>query len=525
MTSTVSGTLAAGASKTFGLLPAETVTLTLSPNVRVVITETPAAVSGSGVGGASSTRVHRPELPGTFTYGPYAMGGSVVVEVQSNSGSSVGWTITSTYYGRNSSGDVTSLVDGDGNALPLGTWGTPAIAVMGDSIAQQNSSIITSTYTTNARGPVMWMLSYLGHPWDFQPSDNFAVAGTTLDVILANQLAPLLAAHAVRRYARVFISAGTNDTNSARAIADIKADFSTLFARLRAVGIMPVTVGIRPRGIDVAMTTAKKQNQALNEWLYLQSLSGLIEYIPVGEVYADTSTAFGNAVAALMYDGGTSALHPSARGAALEGRAMATYYQARGIGAALPFASQQSDAFDRTDNPGGVAFASANPLLIGGTTTPTGMTTSGGTWSNVGRTLANGQTRADRSCALAASTTHYLYDDWTKTGAWAATDLQPGDIIEGRALVVLTSAVNVNSVCMRLAENDGAGALTHYALYAAESANLQGDHVLYLRTPRVPVRNYSGSGNVSIFARADIVTDSGGSGTAIVRQMEVRKVA
>lgn len=119
MTSTVSGTLAAGASKTFGLLPAETVTLTLSPNVRVVITETPAAVSGSGVGGASSTRVHRPELAGTFTYGPYPMGGSVVVEVQSNSGSSVRWLWTSTYYGRNSSGDVTGLVDADGNTYAI----------------------------------------------------------------------------------------------------------------------------------------------------------------------------------------------------------------------------------------------------------------------------------------------------------------------------------------------------------------------------------------------------------------------
>jgi len=401
----------------------------------------------------------------------------------------------------------------------------PTIAIMGDSIAQQNTLVASGTYYTQARGPVMWMLSYLGHPWEFQPSDSVAVAGTTLDVILANQLPALLALHTTRRYQRVFISAGTNDTNSARSIADIQADFLALFRALRGAGIIPVHTGIRPRGIDAAITTAKQANMRLNEWLYQLSLSGLIEYIPVSEVYADTSTAFGNAVAALMYDGGTSALHPNARGAALEGKVMADYYSARGVRPALALATQQGDVFDRTNNPGGVAFASANPLLIGGTTTPTGMTTSGGTWSNVGRTLPNGQTRADRSCALAASTTHYLYDDWTKTGAWAATDLQPGDIIEGRALVVLSGAVNVNAVQMRLAENNGAGALTHYALANSESANLQGDHVLYLRTPRVPVRDYAGSGNVSIFARADIVTDAGASGTAIVRAMAVRKVA
>ncbi len=400
----------------------------------------------------------------------------------------------------------------------------PTIAIMGDSIAAQNTSVLSGTYYTQARGPVMWMLSYLGHPWDFQPSDNVAVAGTTLDVIIANQLPALLALHATRRYQRVFISAGTNDTNSARTIDAIQADFLTLFRTLRAAGIIPVHTGIRPRGIDGAITTAKQANMRLNEWLFLQSLAGLIEFVPVSEVYADTSTAFGNAVAALMYDGGTSALHPNARGAALEGRVMADYYSARGVRPGLVLATQQGDVFDRTNNPAGVAFASANPLLIGGTTTPTGMTTSGGTWSNVGRTLPNGQTRADRSCALAASVTHYLYDDWTKTGAWAATDLQPGDIIEGRALVVLSGVVNVNAVQMRLSENNGAGGLTHYALASSESASLQGDHVLYLRTPRVPVRNYAGSGNVSVFARADIVTDSGASGTAIVRAMEVRKV-
>ena len=114
MTSTTSGTLTAGQSRTFDLAPASTVTVTLLPNVRVVITESPSAVSGSGVGGASSSRVHRPELPGTFTYGPYAMGGSVVVEVQSNSGSSVAWTETNALLTED--GDIVSP---DGSLLTL----------------------------------------------------------------------------------------------------------------------------------------------------------------------------------------------------------------------------------------------------------------------------------------------------------------------------------------------------------------------------------------------------------------------
>ena len=118
MTATATGTLAAGSSQTFGLAPAETLTLTTLPNVRVVITETVSAVSGSGLGGNAS-RVHRPELAGTFTYGPYAMGGSVVVEVQSTSGSSVTWLMTSGTFARDSSGNVTGLVGPDGATVTL----------------------------------------------------------------------------------------------------------------------------------------------------------------------------------------------------------------------------------------------------------------------------------------------------------------------------------------------------------------------------------------------------------------------
>ena len=110
-TTTTTGTLAAGSSKTFTLAPGAAVSLTLSPNPRVTITETPESVSGSGVGGNTS-RVHEPQLPGTFAYGPYAMGGVVVVAVASNSGSSVAWTRKDTVV--TTSSDGTSLVSGAG---------------------------------------------------------------------------------------------------------------------------------------------------------------------------------------------------------------------------------------------------------------------------------------------------------------------------------------------------------------------------------------------------------------------------
>lgn len=400
-------------------------------------------------------------------------------------------------------------------------WQIPAIAIMGDSINHQSTNA-TGGVNTVDRGIVPWMLAYLGQPWSFEPSDNFAVAGTTLDVMIAGQLPALIAAASTRKYKRVFLSAGTNDTNAGRSIPDIKADYITVFKAIWSIGAIPVMWGILPRGADGAITNAKRQNQQINEWLWLMAQAGALEYIDIGETIADNSTAFGNIVAGFAYDG---LLHPNTKGANLLGRALADYYVQRGVKPGLKFATQQGDQFDRTYNPAGVAFNAANPLLQGGTTAPTGMTATGGTWSKVSRTLQNGQTRSDCQCALAASTTHYLYDDWTTTGAWTASQLQPGDIIEARALVEITSGVGINNVNIQLAENNGTGATQNYGLGAIDAGIVDNtSHVLYLKTPRIAVRDYAGSGNCSIFARANIVTGAGASGTAVVKALEVRKV-
>ncbi len=129
--STSTGTLVAGTSRTFNLAPASAITLTLPPNCRVTITESPATVAATSLGG-NATRVHNPRLPGTFTYGPYPMGGSVLVENGSNSGSSVGWVRSDALIAESVDG-TSSLVDGAGNSIlnldfPVASYGriTPA---------------------------------------------------------------------------------------------------------------------------------------------------------------------------------------------------------------------------------------------------------------------------------------------------------------------------------------------------------------------------------------------------------------
>ena len=108
---TTTGTLTAGNSRTFALAPGSALTLTLLPNCRVTVTETPETVSASDAGG-NSPRTHNHQLAGVVTYGPYAMGGSVVVDNASNSGSTVTWGRKDTTV--STSSDGTSLVSGDG---------------------------------------------------------------------------------------------------------------------------------------------------------------------------------------------------------------------------------------------------------------------------------------------------------------------------------------------------------------------------------------------------------------------------
>ena len=427
-------------------------------------------------------------------------------------------------WGRDTSGNVTGLVGPDGVGYPVPTQRAARVALMGDSIAQQNTNSSATVSSKILHGYLVWALAYLGQPWDFTPDDNYAVNGTSLDVMLSAQLPEIQTAVADgTRYQRVFISGGTNDTNASRAIADIKADYLAIFNGLRALGAIPVCHGILPRGIDASLTTAKKVNMQINEWLAQQAATGLIEFIDVTASVADNAAAYGNALTTCMYDSGTSNLHPNARGAALIGKAIADYYSATGVVPAIKFATQAGDLYDRTNNPHGSLFS--NPLLQGGTTAPTGMFTSGGTWSKVNRTLANGQVRTDCQCVLAASTTHYLYDDWITTGDWASTELQPGDVIEARAWVEITSGVNINEINLRIEESNGVTTFIVRDMSTSNAGIPDGNHVIYLKTPPLTVRDYGGSGNASIFARLDVVTAAGASGTVVVKAFEARRIS
>lgn len=78
-TSTV--TLAPGSSRTYSLAPGEAVTVATEPNCYVTVTETPEVITTADQGGQTNVRTSILQYKGEWTYGPYALGGTVVVAV------------------------------------------------------------------------------------------------------------------------------------------------------------------------------------------------------------------------------------------------------------------------------------------------------------------------------------------------------------------------------------------------------------------------------------------------------------
>jgi hypothetical protein len=394
------------------------------------------------------------------------------------------------------------------------------VGLMGDSIVAQNTNYGSNK---NASGAIAWLLARLGQPWYLPRNNNFAINGTTCDVIRTNQLPQVLASNAVNPMQRVFMSCGTNDTNSNRSIVSIKEDLQVIFETLLDVGITPVHHGVLPRGNDGALTNAKRQNMHLNEWMawYAYTRGGL-EFIDCSLALANNATAFGNALTTLT-DG--NQLHPLDNGAFFISEIMANYYRAKGIAPNIKFATSQADVFNAVHNPSGVVFDTANPLLQGGTTAPTDMTTSGGTWACSTRTLPNGQTKPQINCTLAANTTHFMYDDALASGAWNVENIREGDLVYGVCELELANVTNLTSCELTLVENNGVDISQANDLTAGTGAiGATGTSLtLYTMTPPLQVRAYGGSGDASVFLRQRIVTGAGASGTARIKGFEMRK--
>lgn len=94
--STSTASLAPGESRTYNLAPGEAVTVNCNPNVICTVTETPDVIATADQAGQTNNRVSNLRYRGTYTYGPYMLGGTVLVQVSARSTSSVSVTLGST---------------------------------------------------------------------------------------------------------------------------------------------------------------------------------------------------------------------------------------------------------------------------------------------------------------------------------------------------------------------------------------------------------------------------------------------
>jgi lysophospholipase L1-like esterase len=364
------GTLTAGNSRTFALAPGSALTLTLLPNPRVSVTETPETVSASGVGG-NAPRSHFLQYGGVFTYGPYPMGGSIVVSNASNSGSTVTWGRKDTTV--STSSDGTSLVSGDGNSLFFSPSGSVLIAGFGDSITDQNSLVNSTQSYLYANGYMTWASILSGGKLTFTDAINYGTAGDTTTMMVA-RLSTTLAAIYASGAKYCVVLAGTNDVYSGVTYAQTIANLATIYGGFLGLNIVPVIVPILPRAKDAAsgsMLTADRQKlQRINNWIreYARTTPNVVIADPTLNI-VDQAVTNGDPIGALLanttaytYDG----LHPSARGAYWIGKAIsdALQYRLSGISQAL---WSQIDTYDATNNPSGNLLANGYMTGTGGT--------------------------------------------------------------------------------------------------------------------------------------------------------------
>lgn len=314
-TVTSTSTLAPGASRTFNLAPASAVSLTLLPNCRVTVTETPAVVASSPVGG-NAPRVHNLRYAGVVTYGPYAMGGTIVVSNDSNSGSTLTWTRTDALIAEDASGAV-SVVSADGNVLLAPRLSSMTMDFLGDSITAQSDDFsagyggASGDPSFSNYGWVTWFLAFAKA--DIQATIRAVELKTSADVI-AEQLPATLAAKPMVTTLLVGINDVVSGTATLANIQYIAAQIMTNGGRLVLISPTPNNA-MSSGGTRFSIIIAGMQALA-------QQYPAQIRFVNAYDLFSDPSDTDGDAYADVYTDLSHDETHPNLVGASMIGRAV-----------------------------------------------------------------------------------------------------------------------------------------------------------------------------------------------------------
>ena len=277
-TSTV--TLAPGSSRTYTLAPGEAVTVATEPNCYVTVTETPDVISSADLDGQTNVRTSILQYKGEWTYGPYALGGTVVVDVSlAKSTSSVSVTL----------GSAAAAVVGAAGAVPQRD--VTYIGCLGDS--HINNGYFNSAVGTTSGG--VWFdrtaadnfargwgwPTWVGalslqrvqiiKSWAVQTNGVLTAGSNPAGYPLSRQIDNMLADALFPRVNRVVINIGTND--NASSLSDWASALSVEIARIpRPVDL----ISIPPRS-DATNTTAG--GDGMQAWAWYLNANAIMRKI------------------------------------------------------------------------------------------------------------------------------------------------------------------------------------------------------------------------------------------------------
>ena len=530
-TSTV--TLAPGSSRTYTLAPGEAVTVATEPNCYVTVTETPDVISSADLDGQTNVRTSILQYKGTWTYGPYALGGTVAVAVSlSKSTSSVAVTLGST---------AAAVV---GAAIQSAVWGgnKNSVLVIGDSWGGRHYSASAQAWTYADIGAITWAQALSGQRLNIV-SPEAALGGTTSADWANGRLATYLSGDSP---GWVVCFLGVNDIANDVPLETTKNNLQAVYAACLARGCRLIICNVPPYGptyvVSGASLATKNANRALlNEWIanYVAAHSNCWLIDQFSALVSPTDTS-GYMVSANSDDTvGTPGLHSTATGARVVGALIAAIFNANGVFDSNIHASSYIDSYDYDTNS---RNRISNPLMLGsgGSTSPGAGTTIVGTvvpqnWTvaslagtstttvtTPARTVSNDGDVIGNNCrmSIAGAAAGELIS--LRSGSISSRFAQ-GDLIVGEAFVRVSSASGLKGV--RLLAQSVQGGVTYTATgmsfpasgYKYDNSNA----LLVIKTPPLLIGAGALSGHVLTL---DVAFASAGGAIVDVGRVSWRRV-
>jgi lysophospholipase L1-like esterase len=514
-TSTV--TLAPGSSRTYTLAPGEAVTVATEPNCYVTVTETPDVISSADLDGQTNVRTSILQYKGSWTYGPYALGGTVVVAVSlAKSTSSVAVTL------------------GSAAAAVVGAAGAPRrdgrLLLDGDSQVERDW-LTTATDTANVGQGIINHANIFGGR-RYEVVDNLGVIGDTTDDLIARLPASIEAA---RSCGAVFLSVSTNDIFGDLQDSDhVITNLEIIFRRFMNAGVYVIWKNETPRTFVDATKVAYQNN--VNAWAkeFERKNPGFSVFDAAAVIVNATSTQF--AATANRLDG---AVHYLNIATCLMGKAFNTKYSGMFV-ARDNLIDTASDTYTVSTTSGQLW---GNPLFSGtaGTETATG----GGT-APTGDTADLTQvdhavnTAATCVCSLVSQADGFgqaqriviasngASDRWTVRNITnITTGVSPGDLIELECDIRVSSATNLSGlpVFLQAAVDGGTIVYAYDNRHASTDVALPSDFVggtFRTRRLRLP----AGTAVTALQWRIEprFTTTTGGGATIDISRLTVRNL-